>query len=87
MAEVNGGRLLGRPKFGWMDVVKLVLGSRGMTVAATRNKDRKEWRALVHMWMIEFQAVTIAWFLCSPHVLWWLITWKGERYRYVMLLG
>ena len=34
-----------------MDVVKVTLGSRGMTVEAARLriKDRKEWRALVHM--------------------------------------
>ena len=36
---------------GWMDGVKLALGNRGMTGEAARqcSKDRKEWRALVHM--------------------------------------
>ena len=38
---------------GWarMDSVKVALGKRGMTVEAARQcaKDRKEWRALVHM--------------------------------------
>ena len=36
-----------------MDVVKVALGNRGMTVEAARHfvKDRKEWRALVHMYM------------------------------------
>ena len=34
-----------------MDGVKMALGGRGMTVEAARQcaKDRKEWRALVHM--------------------------------------
>ena len=34
-------------RLGWMDSVKVALGNRGMTVEAA--KDRKEWRALVHM--------------------------------------
>ena len=51
MAEVSGGRVRGRPRLGWMDVVKVALGNRGMTLEAARQcaKDRKEWRALVHM--------------------------------------
>ena len=51
MAEVSGGRVLGRPRLGWMDGVNVALGNRGMTVEAARQcaKDRKEWRALVHM--------------------------------------
>ena len=51
MAEVSGGRVRGRPRLGWMDGVKVALGNRGMTVEAARQcaKDRKEWRALVHM--------------------------------------
>ena len=51
MAEVSGGRVRGRPRLGWMDGVKVALGNRGMTVEAAREcaKDRKEWRALVHM--------------------------------------
>ena len=45
-AEVSGGRVRGRPRLGWMDGV-----NRRMTVEATRQcaKDRKAWRALVHM--------------------------------------
>ena len=51
MAEVSGGRVRGRPTLGWMDGVKVALGNRGMTAEAARQcaKDRKEWRALVHM--------------------------------------
>ena len=42
MAEVSGGLVRGRLRLGWMD---------GMTVEAARlcAKDRKAWRALVHM--------------------------------------
>ena len=45
MTEVRGGRARRRPKLGWMDGVKVSLGSRGMTVEAARQcaKDRKEW--------------------------------------------
>ena len=51
MAEVSGGRVRGRPRLAWMDGVKVALGNRRMTVEAARHcsKDRKEWRALVHM--------------------------------------
>ena len=51
MAEVSGERVRGRPRLGWMDGVKVALGNRGMTVEAARQcaKDRKAWRALVHM--------------------------------------
>ena len=50
MAEVSG-RVRGRPRLGWMDGVKVALGNRGMTVEAARQcaKDRKAWRALVHI--------------------------------------
>ena len=51
MAEVRRGRVRRRPRLGWMDAVKVALGNRGMTVEAVGQcaKDRKEWRALVHM--------------------------------------
>ena len=51
MAEVSGRRVRGRLRLDWMDGVKVALGNRGMTVEAARQsaKDRKEWRALVHM--------------------------------------
>ena len=50
-AEVSGGRVRGRPRLGWTDGVKVALGNRGMTAEAARQcaKDRKEWRANVHM--------------------------------------
>ena len=37
MAEVSGGGERGRPRLGWMDGVKVALGSRGMTVEAARQ--------------------------------------------------
>ena len=51
LAEVGGGLVRGRPRLGWMDGVKVALGNRGMTVEAARQcpKDRKAWKALVHM--------------------------------------
>ena len=51
MAKVSGGWVRGRLRLGWMDGVKVALGNRGMTVEAAQQcaKDRKEWRALVHM--------------------------------------
>ena len=45
LAEVSGARVRERPRLGWMDGVKVALGNRGVMV----EKDRKEWRALVHM--------------------------------------
>ena len=51
MAEVSGGRVRGRPRLSWMNGVNVALCNRGMTVEASRQraKDRKAWRALVHM--------------------------------------
>ena len=67
MAEVSGGRVRGRPRLGWMEGVKVTLGNRGMTEEAARecSKDRKAWRALVHMKLNEFHEAIFAW----P---WWL---------------
>ena len=49
-----------------MDSMKGALGSRAMTVKSARQcaKERKEWGALVHMLMIECDAVIFVWFLC-----------------------
>ena len=46
MAEVNGGRVRRKPRFGWMDGVKVALGNRGMAAEAARRcaSDRNEWR-------------------------------------------
>ena len=49
-AEVSGGQVRGRLRFGWMRGVKVALCNRGMMEAACQcAKDRKEWRALVRM--------------------------------------
>ena len=37
MAEISGGRVRGRPRLGWMDGVKVVMGNRGMKVEAVRK--------------------------------------------------
>ena len=51
MAEVSGGRVHGRPRLGWMNDVKVSLGTSGLTMEAASQcaKDREEWRALVYM--------------------------------------
>ena len=51
MAEVSGDRVRGRPRLGWMDGEIVALGNREMTVRTARQcaKDRKEWRAILHM--------------------------------------
>ena len=51
MAEVSEGWVRGRPRLGWMDGVNVAFGNRRMTVEAAPQcaKDRKAWRALVHM--------------------------------------
>ena len=40
MAEVSGGWVRGRTRFGWMEGVKVALGNRGMTVEAARRCER-----------------------------------------------
>ena len=42
MAKAIGGRVQGRPRLGWMDGVKVALGSIGMMVG-DNAKVRKEW--------------------------------------------
>ena len=76
MAKLSGGRVRGRPKLGWVDGVKVALGSTKITVETERQcaKDRKEWRALV---MIELNAAIFSWpyvLSDSPPALWWIIT-------------
>ena len=48
MAEVGGGRVLGRPRLVWMDGVKVSFRQERNDGGGC-TKDRKEWRALVHM--------------------------------------
>ena len=53
MVEVSRGRVRGRPRLGWMDGVKVAFCNRGLTVEDARkcakDKDRKEYKLLVHM--------------------------------------
>ena len=60
MALVSGGRVHGRQRLRWIDGVG-ALSSRGMTVEAARQctKDRKEWRAQVHVYINEFHATIL----------------------------
>ena len=50
-----------RPRLGWMDGVKVALGNRRVKVEAARQyaKDRKEWRALMHMYLNEFHSAIL----------------------------
>ena len=93
MNEMDGGRVRGRPRLGLMDGVKVALGNRGMTVEAARQcaKNRKERRALVHMYVTE--RVSRGHFclaLCSfgpaTRAL-VVITWRGEGCSFMMRLG
>ena len=45
MAEVSWGRVLGRPRLGWMDGVKVALGNSLITAQAARQcaKDGEPW--------------------------------------------
>ena len=63
MTEVSRGRVRGRPRLGWMNGVKVSFGSRGMTLEAVQKcaNDRREWGALMHMYMIEFHPAIFAW--------------------------
>ena len=70
-------------RLGWMDGVKVALGNRGMTVDAARQcaKDRKEWRALVHMYLNKFNAGIFAWHCVlsdRPPILWLLSHGEGR---------
>ena len=51
MEEASGGWVRGRPRLGWIDSVKVALGNKGMMMEAVVQcaKERKQWRALVHM--------------------------------------
>ena len=47
--DVSGGQVRGRPRLGYMDGVKVALGKAMVEAVQQYVKDRKEWRALVHM--------------------------------------
>ena len=64
-----------------MDGVKVALGNRGMTVEAASlcTKDRKVWRALVHMLLNEFHANIFACPVFFPRALQCLGGYQLER--------
>ena len=65
-----------------MNGVKVAFGNRGMTVMAARqcSKDRKDMRALIHMWLNEFHEAIFC-LACvlsdRPPVLWWFLHGEG----------
>ena len=62
VAEVGGGKVRGIPRLSWMDGVNVDFCSRGMTVEVMRQfaKDRKEWRALENIYIVELHAPIFA---------------------------
>ena len=65
-----------------MDGWQVALGKREMMVEAGRQcvKNRKEWRALVHMQLNEFHTAIFSWpcvLSDRPPVLWWLSLENG----------
>ena len=73
-----------------MDSVKVALGGRGMTVEVALQCviDRNEWKALFHMYMIEFKAAIFAWpCVLSGRLpaLWYIITSRGVGYGWSKL--
>ena len=63
MTDISAGRVRCRSRLGWTDGVKMALDSRRMTVEAARRclEDWKEWRVMMHILMIEFNAATFVW--------------------------
>ena len=67
MADVSGGWLWGRPRLGWMDGVKMALGSRGMMGEAARQclKDKELEPWCICRWL------SLTWlFLHGPAFVW-----------------
>ena len=89
-AEVSGGRVLGRPRLGWMDGVKVALSNRGLSVERKIQcaEDTKEWTALVHMYLNEFHAAIFAWPCalldlpppCSAMSIFRIVYYRGTKY-------
>ena len=82
-AEVSGGWVRGILRLGWMDGEKVAFGNSRMTVEAVHQcmKDQKEWRALVHVLLNEFQVAIFAWpcvLSDHPPMLWWLSLGEGR---------
>ena len=92
MAVVCGGRVIGRPRLGWMDDVKVALGNRGMTVEAVRQCEKRSERVespgtYVTEWVSRGHFCLA---LCSfgpPSRALMVIIWRGEGCRCMMRLG
>ena len=74
---------IGIPMLGWIDVVNVTLGNRGLNVEAARHcaHASKEWRALVHAYVTDWVSrghICLA--LCCfepPSRALVVITWRG----------
>ena len=64
MSGEIGERVRGRPRLGWMECVKEALFSKGMTVEAARQENRKERIALVYMYI--YDGVSLDHFSLDP---------------------
>ena len=63
MAGLSEVWVRGRPWLGWMDGVKVAFGQQRYNCRGKR--DKKEWSALVNMWLIELHTAIFALFLFS----------------------
>ena len=93
MAEVNGGRVRGRPRLGWMDGVMVALGNSGMTVhegcaSMSESSERVESPGTSLTELVSLGHICLV--LCSfgppSHAL-VVITWTGVGRCYMMRLG
>ena len=88
MAEVSGVRDRGRPKFCWMEGVKLALGNRGLAVEAGRNigTSREPWSIMLLIVSRGHFCLVLCSFGPPSHAL-VVITWRGVGCRYLMRFG
>ena len=75
-----------------MDGMKVVLGQQRDDGGGCKTMLEKleGWRALVHMKVIKFNVVILAWscvLLNRPPMLWWIVTYMRVGCRYMMRLG
>ena len=82
MAEVNGWRVLGKQRLGWMDGKNVAFASRGMTVEAARQctNEMKEWRARVYMQMFSLEFCLTA--LCFQILSLYLLSEVSKFHQY-----
>ena len=49
ISDVDGNRCRGRPRLGWVEGVRMILGERGMSVEQGRlnTLDRRKWKFIL----------------------------------------